>query len=119
MSTKNERILAARLKKLRGAAGLPACRRACGSASQEPLRTVTSVLVTARGKPCIDVSPIPAETNEMGHFKAAFDGLIEAYPWVEFVSYDAGASSDSNGEYVVRSGRHDLFRLNNERHHQQ
>lgn len=90
-----------------------------GEAPYGLLRTVTSVLVTARGKPCIDVSPIPSETNEMGHFKAAFDGLIEAHPWVELVSYDAGASSDSNGEYVVRSGRDYLFRLNNERHHQQ
>ncbi|MEL7169990.1 MAG: transposase [Bacteroidota bacterium] len=90
-----------------------------GEAPYGLLRTVTSVLVTARGKPCIDVSPIPAETNEMGHFKDAFDGLVHAYPWVELVSYDAGASSQSNGQHVVDCGCHYLFRLNNERHHQQ
>lgn len=90
-----------------------------GEAPYGLLRTVTSVLVTAQGKPCIDISPIPAQTNEVGHFKAAFDALVSAFPWVEFVSYDAGGSSESNGQHVVDSGRHYLFRLNNERHHQQ
>jgi len=90
-----------------------------GEAPYGLLRTVTSVLVTARGKPCIDISPIPAETHEVGHFRTAFDALIEAHPWVELVSYDAGGVSEANAQHVVGSDRHYLFRLNNERHHQQ
>jgi hypothetical protein len=43
------------------------------------VRTVTCTLVTAPGRPCIDAIPIPASTNEMGHFQHAFGSLVETY----------------------------------------
>ena len=67
------------------------------------LRTVTSSLVSAAAKPCIDASPIPASTNEMGHFATALRELVRAYGSLglfRLVSYDAGACSRENAEVV-------------------
>ena len=84
------------------------------------LRTVTSSLVTAPGRICIDVSPIPATTNEMGHFQTAFGELHETYGNLfRMVSYDAGANGEHNARFVVEHDKHYLFRLNNERWHMQ
>jgi hypothetical protein len=84
------------------------------------MRTVTSTLVTARGKPCIDVSPIPASTNEMGHFQHALAQLCEQYGGlVTLVSYDQGANSEENAKAVLARDKHYLFRLNDERRHMQ
>lgn len=84
------------------------------------LRTVTSVLVTAAGRPCIDVSPIPAETNEMGHFETAFGELVGTHGSLfTLVSYDAGANGEQNARLVRQHGKHYLFRLNDERWHMQ
>ncbi len=48
------------------------------SGSQKRLmRTVTCALVSATAKPCIDVFPIPAKTNEMGHFSTVVRGLAK------------------------------------------
>lgn len=78
------------------------------------MRTTTATLVTAAGKPCIDVMPIPASTNEMGHFKTAFGELVRTYgDLVKLVSYDAGASCEENARAVRAAGKHFLFRLNN------
>lgn len=79
------------------------------------LRTVTSALVSAPGRPCIDVSPIPSATNEMGHFRQAFDELLAAHSSLfDLVSYDAGGCSEANGRHVVDAGKHYLFHLNHE-----
>ena len=43
----------------------------------------TSDLVSAAGRPCLDAIPIPAHTNEMGHFKAAFDSGEGKLPPIE------------------------------------
>jgi predicted transposase YbfD/YdcC len=79
------------------------------------LRTVTAALVSARACPCIDAYPIPAETNEMGVFGAAFRALIEAYPrssgLFQLVSYDSGACSLANASVVVGAGFDYLFAL--------
>jgi hypothetical protein len=83
------------------------------------MRTVTATLVTARGKPCITVSPIPASTNEMGHFQKALKQACAAYPSVTLVSYDQGANSEENAQAVLALGKHYLFRLNDERRHMQ
>lgn len=84
------------------------------------MRTVTSTLVTARGKPCIDVSPISASTNEMGHFEQALAQLCEQYgSLVTLVSYDHGANCDENAKAVLARNKHYLFRLNDERRHMQ
>jgi len=42
-------------------------------------RTVTCTLVSAAGRPCLDAIPIPAVTNEMGHFKVVFDSVQKTY----------------------------------------
>lgn len=80
------------------------------------LRTTTMTLVTAQGKPCVDVSPIPACTNETGHFPMAFGELIRTYgDLFRLVSYDAGAGHEKNGRCVVNAGKDYLFRLNDPR----
>ena len=82
------------------------------------LRTVTSTLATAPGKPCIDVLPITANTNEMGRFQTAFTDLVETYgDLFEVVSYDAGANSEDNARTVVEAGKHYLFHMANEERH--
>jgi hypothetical protein len=78
-------------------------------------RTVTCSLVSAPGRPCIDAIPIPAATNEMGHFQAAFRSLVETYgPLFEVVTYDAGGFSRANADAVVAAGKHYLFALKDE-----
>ena len=79
------------------------------------VRTVTAALVSAPGRPCIDAIPIPASTNEMGHFQAAFQSLIETYGGLfQMVTYDADALSEANGAAVVAAGKDYLFTLKDE-----
>ncbi len=78
-------------------------------------RTVTCALVSAAGRPCIDAIPIPAATNEMGHFQAAFASVAETYGALfQMVTYDAGVTSEANGAAVVAAGKDYLFALKNE-----
>lgn len=78
-------------------------------------RTVTCSLVSADGRPCIDAIPIPAATNEMGHFQAAFASLLETYRSLfDVVTYDAGALSEANASAVVEAGKDYVFRLRGE-----
>lgn len=82
------------------------------------LRTTTATLATAPGKPCIDVLPIAAHTNEMGHFARAFGELVRIHGKLfRLVSYDAGAGCEENGRIVRAAGKHFLFRLNNPEWH--
>ena len=84
------------------------------------MRTVTSVLASTASRPCIDVSPIPACTNEMGHFQTAFDALCRRYPRLfEMVSYDQGANGEENALHILSHNKHYLLRLNDERRHMQ
>jgi hypothetical protein len=79
------------------------------------IRTVTCALVSAAGRPCIDVIPIPAHTNEMGHFQSAFTSVDRTYGALfQMVTYDAGALSEANGRAVVEAGKDYLFALKNE-----
>jgi hypothetical protein len=79
------------------------------------VRTVTCTLVKAAGRPCIDAIPIPAETNEMGHFRYAFQAVNESFGKLfRLVTYDAGALSEENGRIVVEAGKDYLFRLKGE-----
>lgn len=78
------------------------------------LRSVTTTLATAAGKPCIDINPIPSRTNEMGWFQTALTDLLEAYPDLfEVVSYDAGANSEANARAVIDAGKHYLLHMAN------
>jgi hypothetical protein len=79
------------------------------------LRTMTCALVSAPGRPCIDAIPIPATTNEVGHFQAAFAELVAVYgDLFRLITYDAGGSSEANGAAVVAAGKDYVFRLKNE-----
>ncbi len=76
------------------------------------VRTVTAALVSTPGRPCIDVIPIPASTNEMAHFQGAFASVLETYEGLfDVVTYDAGALSDANGAAVVEANKDYVFRL--------
>jgi hypothetical protein len=86
-----------------------------GSAPYGLIRTVTAVLASAAGRPCIDVIPIPAETNEVGHFQVAFQSVLETYGSLfDLVSYDAGGFSRANADTVVAAGKDYLFALKDE-----
>jgi len=82
------------------------------------VRTITSALVSASARPCIDISPVPASTNEMGHFEQALGQLLQAYPGsgrgrlFELISYDAGACSLRNATLIVEHDLHYLLALN-------
>jgi len=79
------------------------------------VRTMTAALVSAPGRPCIDATPIPESTNEVGHFQAAFAGLVETYGGLfDVVSYDAGGFSRANADAVVAAGKDYLFALKDE-----
>ena len=79
------------------------------------VRTMTAALVSAPGRPCVDAIPIPASTNEVGYFQAAFRELVETYGRLfDVVSYDAGGFSRANADAVVAAGKDYLFALKDE-----
>ena len=76
------------------------------------VRTVTATLTSHPARPCIDVTAIPASTNEMGAFEAALRGLVAAYDGIDLfrlVSYDAGACSLDNANLARQLGLHYLL----------
>jgi hypothetical protein len=78
------------------------------------IRTVTATLTSSRARPCIDVVPIPAPTNEMGVFVRALDHVLDAYGKLDLfrlITYDAGACSLENATAVRSRGLHYLFGL--------
>jgi hypothetical protein len=78
------------------------------------VRTMTCTLVSSRVKLCLDAIPIPAGTNEMGHFAAGFTSLWEAYKDCDLfalISYDSGGASRANADLVRQHGLHYLLRL--------
>jgi hypothetical protein len=102
---------------LTGCDDLYAQRQSQGDGEQftSVLRTITCSLVSAAAKPCIDAIPIPASTNEMGHFAIALYEVVRAYGALRMfrlVSYDAGACSRENASVVRELDLHYLFGLN-------
>lgn len=78
------------------------------------LRTTTAALVSSRAKVCLDASPIPAATNEMGHFPTALDELCAAYGSLklfQLVTYDSGACSRANADHIRSKGLDYFFAL--------
>jgi len=76
--------------------------------------TMTAVLTSSEARPCIDIYPIAAATNEMATFTRALDGLLQAYGQLDLfrlVTYDAGACSVANAQAVRERHLHYLFRL--------
>lgn len=78
------------------------------------VRTITTTLTSSSARPCIDVTPLPASTNEMGWFQFALDHLLAAYGHLDLfrmVTYDAGACSLDNATAVRSHKLHYLFGL--------
>jgi len=90
------------------------CSQASGH-SYRLMRTITCTLVSARAKPCLDAVPIPASTNEMGHFATVVRDLTKVYGrslLFRLVSADAGNCSEKNARVVTRElGLDYLLRL--------
>lgn len=78
------------------------------------VRTFNCSLVSSRAKVCIDASPIPSHTNEMGQFPKVIDALLGAYKRTglfAMVSADAGSCSEENGRHVTERGLDYIFGL--------
>ena len=78
------------------------------------VRTVTATLTSSKVRPIIDVTTVPANTNEMGWFRMAFDSVRKAYSRFDLfrmVTYDAGATGLANADFVRAAGVHYLFGL--------
>jgi hypothetical protein len=78
------------------------------------VRTITTTLTSNSARPCIDVTPLPASTNEMGWFQFALDHLVAAYGHLDLfrmVTYDAGVCSLANADAVRKHKLHYLFGL--------
>jgi hypothetical protein len=76
--------------------------------------TMTATLSSCEARPCIDVYPIPAATNEMGVFARALDALLLAYGNLDLfrlVTYDAGACSKANAQLIRDRHLHYLLGL--------
>ena len=79
------------------------------------LRTVAAMLVSCAVPVCVGAIPIPARTNEMGHYLAVLTELVQAYASIDLfrvVLYDAGACSEANARHTRRLGLHYVFVLN-------
>lgn len=86
--------------------------QAQSSSPWSQLRTITSTLLTSAAKPCIDAFPVPAVTNEMGAFAAAFAEHLRVYgKLATLFMYDSGAASLANATLVVDAQREYLFVL--------
>jgi predicted transposase YbfD/YdcC len=78
------------------------------------LRTVTATLTSIAAQPIVDVTAIPAHTNEMGVFETALEHLCAAFPGsslFQLVTYDAGACSKDNARAIRERGLHYLLGL--------
>ena len=86
-----------------------------GSGASGIVRTLTACLSSSRANVCLDASPIPPATNEMGHFPTALQELVDAYGSIglfKLVSTDAGMCSEAHGRLIVEHyQRHYLFGL--------
>jgi hypothetical protein len=80
------------------------------------VRTITSTLVSAKARVCLDAHPVPAHTNEMGAFAGAFETLLGAYgkTLIELVMYDSGACSEENCRLVRSRGVDYLMSIKND-----
>ena len=78
------------------------------------VRTISAVLVSSPARPYLNVTPVPASTNEVGIFTRAIDEVISTYRRADLfpaVGYDAGACSKDNAAYVRSHSLHYVFGL--------
>ncbi len=86
--------------------------------TREPLygviRVITGVLINAVGRPILGATPVPGDSNEVGHFKQALGELVRAYGrYFRVVLYDAGGASATNAKAVLAAGKHYFFQIAN------
>jgi hypothetical protein len=87
-----------------------------GEATHGLVRSITSCLITAVGRPVLGATPIPGDTNEVGWFKQAFGDMVRIYGRLfRVVMYDAGGASQSNGDAVIKARKDYIFLLADER----
>jgi hypothetical protein len=70
-------------------------------------RVVRATLISSAAALCIDQQPIPANTNDMGVFKAFFESLRKTYgraDLFDLVCVDAGFASEANARQVDEAG---------------
>jgi hypothetical protein len=76
------------------------------------LRTITTCLSSDVSRPCIDLFPVPAKSNEMGSFQKAFTQLKSKHgDLFQGVTYDAGAAGQENADCVVAAQKDYLFHI--------
>jgi hypothetical protein len=70
------------------------------------LRTISCCLASASAKPCIDAVPLPADTNEVGHYREVLRQEVSIYgkDMFDMVTYDAGGCSEENADFTVAQG---------------
>ena len=82
------------------------------------VRTLTCCLTSSSSKICLDAIPIPAQSNEVGFFREAFQQLVATYGrsgLFEMVTLDAGFTSAENASLIHESGYGYLMRLKDDR----
>lgn len=74
--------------------------------------TITACLISCLAKICLDAIPMPANTNEKGFFQYVLQSLLDTYgKFFKMITYDAGANSKANANYVHKQGLFYLFAL--------
>jgi len=85
-----------------------------GNASHGLIRTVTSILATAVGRPILGAVPVLGCTNEMGGFQKAFAEMVRMYGRLfQLVMYDAGAASEPNARAVCAASKDYFIQIAN------
>jgi hypothetical protein len=86
--------------------------------SDEPthgvVRTITATLMSGQGRPILGATPVPGDSNEVGHFQKAFGDMVRMYGRLfHVVMYDAGGASHDNFKAVLAAGKHAVFQIAN------
>ena len=90
----------------------PYAQRVEGATLYGLVRTLSCTLISSNAFPCLDAVPIPAETNETGHFRVAFEGLCHHYDsHFEMVMGDAAFATAANADLVATAGKAYTFQL--------
>jgi len=90
----------------------PYAQRVEGRSLYGLVRTLSCTLVSSNAFPCIDVVPIPAETNETGCFQGAFESLCSHHDALfEVVMGDAAFGTAAHAELVDARNKGYVFQL--------
>ena len=83
-----------------------------GSAAYGLVRTITTCLISSIARTCLDIHPIPPDTNENGVFKAAFEAMVTQFGNLfRVILYDSGANAAANARTVLAHGKDYVFRV--------